>query len=825
MRSSKKKSKTETAKTPAKEQVPKKTTEEEGGVRSSERAATPTTKTTPTTPTAKTTPTTPRTKTTPTSPRTKTTPTSPKTTSKSKRRSTASSKKLLGCTIQKVSWLLIVVIALIVIAALITLCYYLYRKYKEPTNTGSTECDCICDRPDLMTPHPPLIVISLDGYAKKYLSRKLQPTFEKMARCGVSAQAVYSGFPSMTFPNHYTMATGFHPGNHEIVHNTIYDPSVHPKTNYLGKKPLDGYFKKEPIWSYYKRFWKRKAAAYSWMGAQHNSTLYLQPDYLIQFNPDMTPGEQLMQIVKWLRMDEPDRPGLIMVYIMEPDFTGHRTMGPMLSKVLSHLDQHLDLLMQTLKEDGILCCVNLVVISDHGMAAIKNAVVLERYFNLKGMTIISGALAHIFKGNSTLSDKEITKRLTCKGTDRVRVFTKLTMPLRLHYSNSKRIGDLVLVSKKDTRIVSTQKGLKRRTKPNQHGVDYIDTDMQTIMFAQGPSFRKNVSLPPFHMVEYMNLWKKLLKLPSMKNDGVNAFMDLALNTRQRQQKHKRVDYPEIRACALPELSSTKTPNRRMCGKCLSQDEEVLKNWNSCTARGLSGTIILHSETEHLCKLSFCKDMVIIESSTKEVFSTTLFEIYNKDGDEQLLSNDCTYHMIKKSGTCGQFSTTKNMRLETLSAFPGRVLANERGLFVPWKRRFSKEILKPLNEYTRRIVTKLGRVISITGTAYDHDYNGKHSVDSSKTHYPTHLFRMLLTCRREWSDDGTYCKQASDTKVLSFVLPHMDGDINCMSEYELLLQYTATVKEVETVSGLFFNFTKIPELDQMLLKMHISATLW
>ncbi|KIH45402.1 hypothetical protein ANCDUO_24557 [Ancylostoma duodenale] len=68
----------------------------------------------------------------------------------------------------------------------------------------------------MMEPHYPLVVISFDGYAKKYLSFKLQPTFERMAKCGVSAEAVYSGFPSLTFPNHYTMATGLHPGNSEL---------------------------------------------------------------------------------------------------------------------------------------------------------------------------------------------------------------------------------------------------------------------------------------------------------------------------------------------------------------------------------------------------------------------------------------------------------------------------------------------------------------------------------------------------------------------------------------------------------------------------------
>lgn len=42
----------------------------------------------------------------------------------------------------------------------------------------------------LKEPHPPLIVISLDGYAKTYLSTKLQLTFDTMAKCGVSAEVL-----------------------------------------------------------------------------------------------------------------------------------------------------------------------------------------------------------------------------------------------------------------------------------------------------------------------------------------------------------------------------------------------------------------------------------------------------------------------------------------------------------------------------------------------------------------------------------------------------------------------------------------------------------
>ncbi|PIO68816.1 hypothetical protein TELCIR_09381, partial [Teladorsagia circumcincta] len=87
-----------------------------------------------------------------------------------------------------------------------------------------------------------------------------------------SATRVFSSFPTVTFPNHYTMVTGEHPGHHGLVSNTIYDTEVAEKPLYLGKNLLDGFYLKEPIWSVYKKATKRKAATFSWIGSYHDST-------------------------------------------------------------------------------------------------------------------------------------------------------------------------------------------------------------------------------------------------------------------------------------------------------------------------------------------------------------------------------------------------------------------------------------------------------------------------------------------------------------------------------------------------------------------------
>ena len=62
------------------------------------------------------------------------------------------------------------------------------------------------------------VVISLDGFRWDYTNWYDTPFFDFMSTTGVSAGLIPS-YPSKTFPNHYTIATGLYPDNHGIVAN------------------------------------------------------------------------------------------------------------------------------------------------------------------------------------------------------------------------------------------------------------------------------------------------------------------------------------------------------------------------------------------------------------------------------------------------------------------------------------------------------------------------------------------------------------------------------------------------------------------------------
>src|SRR5258706_3828822 len=77
--------------------------------------------------------------------------------------------------------------------------------------------------PKTPRPAPLTILISIDGFRSDYLQRGLTPAIAALAADGVRAQAMHPSFPSLTFPNHYTLVTGLRPDRSGIVDNNMED--------------------------------------------------------------------------------------------------------------------------------------------------------------------------------------------------------------------------------------------------------------------------------------------------------------------------------------------------------------------------------------------------------------------------------------------------------------------------------------------------------------------------------------------------------------------------------------------------------------------------
>lgn len=68
-----------------------------------------------------------------------------------------------------------------------------------------------------------LLIISYDAFRPEYLNRNVTPNLIKFQREGVTAPFMLNVFPTKTFVNHHSIATGLYSEIHGVTGNELYD--------------------------------------------------------------------------------------------------------------------------------------------------------------------------------------------------------------------------------------------------------------------------------------------------------------------------------------------------------------------------------------------------------------------------------------------------------------------------------------------------------------------------------------------------------------------------------------------------------------------------
>ena len=70
---------------------------------------------------------------------------------------------------------------------------------------------------------PYLIMISVDGFRHDYAEKHGARFLQQAGRDYTKAAYMLPSYPTLTFPNHYSLATGLYPAHHGLVDNHFYD--------------------------------------------------------------------------------------------------------------------------------------------------------------------------------------------------------------------------------------------------------------------------------------------------------------------------------------------------------------------------------------------------------------------------------------------------------------------------------------------------------------------------------------------------------------------------------------------------------------------------
>uniref|UniRef100_A0A7N8YLT3 SMB domain-containing protein n=1 Tax=Mastacembelus armatus TaxID=205130 RepID=A0A7N8YLT3_9TELE len=673
---------------------------------------------------------------------------------------------------------------------------------------------------------PPLIMLSVDGFRASYLNKgkSVIPNMHKLRTCGTSAPYMRPVYPSKTFPNLYTLATGLYPESHGIVGNTMHDPVFNATFSLRTREKLNH------------RWWGGQPI---WITSEEQGVKYwnIFPYFV---------GHEKLNVCVWELLIKPpglsvSRPYVYAVHSEQPDTFGHR-LGPLSSELdnpLREIDNIIGQLMNGLKQMNLHRCVNVIVVGDHGMeeAHCDRTEFLSSYpLNIDEITLIPGSLGRIRPRDpksTTYDPQVVVANLTCKmPTQHFKPYLKQYLPKRLHYANNRRIEDVHLLMERKWHIARKmpEKLRARCGFFGDHGFDNKITSMRTIFMGHGPSFKFQKTVPEFENIELYNVMCDLLGLKPAPNNGTHG----SLNDMLREPPFQP-SIPQEVTSPSPASDSDATVTRDLGCSC---DDESSVNRNTQLPFGRPA-VMFNTQYSLLHHVEF------ISGYSKEL-AMPLWTAYT-------LPRQVHTHLHKlcvcvdprvsadHSQSCTAYSQSSHLTYGFL--FPPELASSAESRYdaslitntVPMYPAFKRTWTYLQGTLLRRYAEENNGVNVLAGPVFDHNYDGLRDtvekmkeVSPSGPLIPTHYY-TVVTSSQELNQTVEECDGA--LRVFSFLLPHRpDNSETCNSAddesqwvEDLLKLHTARVRDIEILTGLdLYRSTNLTYTSSLSLKTYLHT---
>jgi len=376
---------------------------------------------------------------------------------------------------------------------------------------------------------PLLILVSIDGFRPDYLERGLTPNLQAIIDDGARARAMRPSFPSLTFPNHYTLMTGLVPDHHGLINNTMVDPKIPGERFTLRNAEAVSnpawWDDAQPLWNTAREAGLRSATMF-WPGSEAPIHGH-HPDLWRPYDGRVTPTARVQQVLTWIDLPAKERPNFITLYFDEVDHEGH-SFGPYSADVnasIQHTDEAIGQLVAGLRQRGLWSSINLLIVSDHGMATspANNTVMLDDHLARKLYRLVTvGPLVGIEPRQDTDAAKKALDDAFAQTIPHAQCWRKGEVPARFRYGNHRRVPRWTCLADEGWSLSDRALMRQRNGKPlslGSHGYDPALDSMAAIFIAHGPAFRPGAVIAELNNVDVYPLMARLLGVTPEANDG------------------------------------------------------------------------------------------------------------------------------------------------------------------------------------------------------------------------------------------------------------------------------------------------------------------
>ncbi|XP_044472166.1 ectonucleotide pyrophosphatase/phosphodiesterase family member 1-like [Mangifera indica] len=416
---------------------------------------------------------------------------------------------------------------------------FFYKPSSSSPSSSSSSSLKSSARPLKTLDKPVVLLISSDGFRFGYQFKTATPNIHRLINNGTEAETgLIPVFPSLTFPNHYSIATGLYPAFHGIINNHFVDPETGASFNMASHEP--DWWLGEPLWETVVNH-GLKAATFFWPGSEVKKGSWTCPKgFCMYYNGSVPFEDRVDTVLSYFDLPSAEMPSFMTLYFEDPDHQGHQVGpdDPEITEAVARIDRMIGRLIDGLEKKGVFEDVNIIMVGDHGMVGTcdKKLIFLDdlaSWVEIPGGWVQSYSPLLAIRPPAGYNPSDIVAKMNeglmsgkVDNGKNLRVYLKEDLPSRLHYAASDRIPPIIGLIEEGFKV--EQKNKNRKECGGAHGYDNAIFSMRTIFIGHGPQFARGKKVPSFENVQIYNLVTSILKIQGAPNNGSSSFPESVL---------------------------------------------------------------------------------------------------------------------------------------------------------------------------------------------------------------------------------------------------------------------------------------------------------